>query len=118
MFRGRRGSTQGRQAPLVLLLVDLAAGEPLGEQLFGRGPSLDVGVLRGAAKARKMSTPIPTITTQNKTMLTDIANQPQSPPWPYQNIAFHFPVVAGGRGRGARCPATFSVTVTTTVPRP
>lgn len=40
MFGEGTGGAQGRTTPLVLLFVDVAAGEPLGEQLLGRGPGV------------------------------------------------------------------------------
>lgn len=40
VFGEGTGGAQGRTTPLVLLFVDVAAGEPLGEQLLGRGPGV------------------------------------------------------------------------------
>nr|AHE38924.1 hypothetical protein pFRL3_147c [Streptomyces sp. FR1]AHE39408.1 hypothetical protein pFRL4_175c [Streptomyces sp. F2] len=83
---------KGGQAPLVLLLVDLTAGEPLGEQLLGRGPGGGVGVrVCGCSpvrpRARNSRTAAVMISAQNRIMLADIANQPQPlTSWSNQNI--------------------------------
>ncbi|MFI1399960.1 hypothetical protein [Streptomyces sp. NPDC020681] len=63
------------KAPPVLLFVDVAAGEPLGEQLLWRGPDMHVSVLAGTVQGAEEQDGGGDDQGPERIMLTDMANQ-------------------------------------------